>query len=121
MGNVDVAGCASRRSSHLQVISPGASRKWPPWSLDIKNACLQADGLDCDVFLRAPCAWNSKDSRRVWKLRAPAYRLNYAPVAIHRPLHKYLVNSVDPPSTVGRRLGASSFDPRLSFVSQDGI
>ena len=65
MGNVDIAGCVSCRSSHLQVVSLGALRKWPLWSLDIKNAFLQADGFDRDVLLRAPCAWNSKDSRRV--------------------------------------------------------
>ena len=72
MGNVDIAGSMSRRSSHLQVISLGAPKEWPLWSLDIKNASLQADGSDRDVLLRAPCEWNSKNSRRVWKLRAPA-------------------------------------------------
>ena len=94
MGNVDSAACVSRRSSHLQVISLGALGKWPLWSLDIKNAFLQADGFDRGVFLRAPREWNSKESRRVWKLQAPAYGLIDAPVAAHRPLRKYLLNSV---------------------------
>ena len=75
MGNVDIAGCVSRRSSHLQLISLGALRKWPLWSLDIKNAFGQADGFDRDVFRRAPCGWNSTDARRAWKLRA-AYSIS---------------------------------------------
>ena len=116
MGNVEIAGRASRRSSHLQVISLGALGKWPLWCPDIKNACLQADGFDRDVYLRAPCDWNSEDFRRVWNLRAPAYKLNDAPAAFHRSLRKYLVNSVDLPAAVGLRFDVSSFVPRLYFV-----
>ena len=55
MGSVDIAGCVSRRSSHLQVISLGVLMTWPLWSLDIKNAFLQADGFERKVNLRAPC------------------------------------------------------------------
>ena len=44
-GNVDFAGCVSRRSPHLRLISLGALGKWPLRSLDIKNAFLQADGF----------------------------------------------------------------------------
>ena len=51
--NVDIAWRVSRNSSHLQLISLGALRKWPLWSSDIKNAFLQADGFDCGVYLRA--------------------------------------------------------------------
>ena len=58
MGNVDIAGYVSRRSSHLQVISLGAFVSRTLWSLDIKNACHQADGFNRDVFLRVPCEWN---------------------------------------------------------------
>ena len=36
-GNVDIAGCVSRRSSHLESISLGALKKWAIYSLDIKN------------------------------------------------------------------------------------
>ena len=92
-GNVDIAGCVSQRSSRLQLISPAALQKWPLRSLDIKNACPQADGFDREVYLRASCEWAPKDGRRVWKLRAPAYGLNDAPVAFHRPLPKNLVDS----------------------------
>ena len=42
---VDTAGCASRRSSHVQSIPLGTLAKWPLGSLDIKNAFLQADGF----------------------------------------------------------------------------
>ena len=39
-GNVDIAGYVSRRSSHSQVITFGALKKWPLWSSDIENAFL---------------------------------------------------------------------------------
>ena len=55
MGNVDIAVCVSRRSSHLQVISLVALGQWPLWSLGIKNAFLQADGFGRDGYFRAPC------------------------------------------------------------------
>ena len=45
-GNVDIAGCVSRRPSHVQLISLGALKKWPPWRLDIRNAFPGADGFD---------------------------------------------------------------------------
>ena len=64
-GDVDIAGCVSRRSSQLQLISLVALMNWPPWSLDIANAFLRADGFDREVYLRAPCGWNSEDTRRV--------------------------------------------------------
>ena len=32
-GNVHVAGCVSRRSSHSQLISLGALKEWPLWTL----------------------------------------------------------------------------------------
>ena len=49
-GLVDTSGCVSLRSSHLQVVSLSALNKWKIWSLDIKNAFLQADGFDRVVF-----------------------------------------------------------------------
>ena len=116
MGNVVITGSVSLRPSHLQVISLGALRQWPLRSLETKNAFLQADGFGRDVLLRAPCEWNSKESRRVWKLQAPAYGLNDAPAAFRRPLRKYLVNSVHSLSTVGLRFEVSSFDRWLHFV-----
>ena len=42
-GLVDTSSCVSLRSSHIQVISLSARKKWKLWSLDIKNALLQAD------------------------------------------------------------------------------
>ena len=79
-GNVDGAGCVSHRSSHLQLVSLGPLKQSSIRSLDIKNAFLQADGFDREVYLRAPCGWNSKDVRRIWRLRAPAFARNDAPV-----------------------------------------
>ena len=55
-GLVDTSGCVSLRPSHLQVISLSALKKWRLWSLDIKNAFLQADTLRRNVFLQAPPA-----------------------------------------------------------------
>ena len=71
-GDVDIAGCVGRRSSNLQTISLGALKKWPIRSPRIKNAFLQADGFDRDVYLRAPSEWISTDDRWGWKPRAPA-------------------------------------------------
>ena len=62
-GNVDFAGCVSRRSSHLRLIPLGALGKWPLWSVDVKNAFLQAGRFDREVFLGAPREWTSKDTR----------------------------------------------------------
>ena len=39
-GLVDTSICVSLRSTHLQVISLSALKKWRLWSLDIKNAFL---------------------------------------------------------------------------------
>ena len=116
MGSVDIAGCVCRRSPHLQVISSGALTEWPLWSLEIKNAFPQAHGFDREVYLRAPCEWNSKDTRRVWQLRKPAYRLHGAPAASHRSFHKNLVNSAKSLSSVGLRRDVSSFDPFMYFA-----
>ena len=65
-GLVDTSGCVSLRSSHLQVISLSAIKKWRLWSLDIKNAFLQADALKREVFLKAPPEWEPSDLRRFW-------------------------------------------------------
>ena len=118
-GNVDIASCVSCRSSHSQLISLWPSKKWPMWTLDIKNAFLQADGFDRDVYLRAPCRWNTKGNRRAWRLRAPAYGLNDATVATHRPPRRYLVNSVELPPGVGLRSEVSSFGPRLYDIFRE--
>ena len=53
-GLVDTSSCVSLRSSHLQVISLSALKKWKLWSLDIKNAFLQADPFPREVYLQAP-------------------------------------------------------------------
>ena len=91
-------------------------KKWPLWSLEIQNAFRQADGFDREVYLRAPCESNSKDTRRVRELRAPAYGLNDALVASHSSLRQYSVNSVSSPSSVGLRFDVSSFGPRVFFI-----
>ena len=63
-GDVDTSGCVSLRSSHLQVISLSEIKQWKLRSLDIKNACLPADGFDMDVSLQAPDGWGPRRSGR---------------------------------------------------------
>ena len=48
-GNADFACCVSSSSPHLQLTYLGVLLKWPLRSLDVKNACLQADGFDREV------------------------------------------------------------------------
>ena len=52
--SVDMSGRVSFRSSDQQVMSLGALKNRKIHCLDIKNACLQADGFGCDILLRAP-------------------------------------------------------------------
>ena len=118
MGNVDVAGRVSRRSSHLRLVSLGGMGKWPLRSLDIEYTLLQADGFDREVCLRAPRERNSANIRRVCKLRAPAYELSDAPVAFHRPLRNYLVNPGESPFSGGLRFEAPSSDPRMYLIDR---
>ena len=81
--------------------------------LDFKNAFLHADGFSRDVLLRAPEVWDTKNTHRVWKLGSPARSVNGAPVAIHRPLRKFLMKSEDSLALAALRFEASSFDPRF--------
>ena len=54
-GDGDNAGLVNRRPSHSQLVSLGALGTRNIWSLDIKNAVIQADGFDREVYERAPC------------------------------------------------------------------
>ena len=67
-GLADASSCVSTRSFHLQVISLGALEKWKLWSLDIKNAFLQADPFHRKVYLHATSEWRPKNPNRVWNL-----------------------------------------------------
>ena len=97
------------------MISLSAIRKWKLWSLDIKNAFLQADGFVRVVFLHAPEEWNPDMVCRVWKLMAPAYGLNDAPVAFHRSLKRHLLNKDLSMERAGLFCVSSTFDPCLFF------
>ena len=90
-GLVDTSSCVSPRSSHLQVISLSALKQWSLWSLDIKNAFLQADPFPREVYLQAPREWCPRTLSRIWRLNAPAYGLNDAPVEFHKTLKRYMV------------------------------
>ena len=68
------------------------------------------------MYMQSPSEWLPGDSPRVWKLNAPAYSLNDAPVAFHRSLKRYLVNECDSLKLVDARLEASKFDTCLCFV-----
>ena len=84
--DAEIAGCVSRRSSHLQLISLGALKTWSIWSVDFKNPFLQEDGFGREVFLRTPRERNSKNDRRVWRMRALAYGHYGVPVSSHQSL-----------------------------------
>ena len=115
-GEVETAGCVSKRSSHLQVISLGALKKWESWRLDISDAFPRADGFCRDIYVRAPGEWISKDARRIMKLEAPAYSLGGSPAAFRQSWREYSVESVESPFKVGHRFEAPSVDPSLYFV-----
>ena len=104
------------RPYHLRVISRAALRGWRLWSLDIKNESSQADGFEGHVSFQSPPERVTGDSRRVWKLNAPANGFNGATVAFRRILKRFLVASKGSPKFVDLQLGASKFDPCLSFV-----
>ena len=99
------------RSSHLQVISLRAIRKWKLRSIDIKNAFLQADGFERDVFSHAPKEWGPPCKQRAWRLKASAYGLNDAAAAFHCSLKRHILNSDLSVENVGLRCQASAFDP----------
>ena len=88
------------------------------WSLDIEHASPQANGFNREAVLRRPGEWDSKDTRRIWKLREPAYGLFGAPVAFRRSLRENMVNSADPLSNVGLKLEVVSSDLFLDYVFQ---
>ena len=115
-GLVETSGCVSLRSSHLRFIPLAALRGWRLCSLDIKTAFLQAGKFGRDVLIQSPPERLRGDSRRVWKLNAPAYGLNDALVGFRRFLESYLVNDVDSSEAVDLRLEAPEFDPCLFFV-----
>ena len=89
------------------------------WSFDIKNAFLQADGFERDVFLHAPEEWDLPCGKRAWKLKAPAYELNDAPAAFRRSSKRHLLNSELSVKHVGLRCQAPTFDPCLFCVFRD--
>ena len=62
-GLADTSRCVSLRPSHLQGISLSVIRKWKLRSLDVKNASLQSDGFDRDVFPHAPEEWDPSARR----------------------------------------------------------
>ena len=110
-GLVDTSSCVSFRSFYLQVISLSALKKWKLWSLDIKNAFLQADPFSREVYLRAPREWCPRAHSQIWRLNAPAYGLNDAPVEFHKTLKRYLVKSTESLKLVGLRFETSKLDP----------
>ena len=93
------------------MIPPSAPQKWEVWILGIKNAFLQADPVPREVYLQAPSEWCPRNPNRVWRLNAPAFRLNDAPVEFHKTLKRYLVKADESLKMVGLRFGTSTLDP----------
>ena len=69
-----------------------------------------------DVFAHAPQELGASNACRFWKLNAPAFGLDDAPVASHRSLQKPFVNLDLFIAQVGLQYTVSSFDPRFIFV-----
>ena len=82
--------------------------------------CLQADGLKRDVFLRAPTEWDPSRAQHIWKLRAPPFGLNDAPVAFRNTLRGYLLRTEELSAKAGRKFQISSVDPYLHFIFRGG-
>ena len=64
---VGASGRVSLRSSRLQGMPLGASKKLEIRISDVKYALLRADGFGREVIVRAPGEWVSGDARRMWK------------------------------------------------------
>ena len=102
------------------MISLSALKKWKLWSLDIKNAFLQADPFPREVYLQAPREWCPCNPCRVWRLNDPAYGLNDAPAEFHKTLKRYLVKSQESLQLAGLRFETSTLDPCLYTVLNTG-
>ena len=115
-GLVDTSSCLSLRSSHLQVISLSALKKWKLWSLDIKNAFSQADPFPREVYLHTPPEWCPRNPNRAWTLNAPAYGLNDEPVGFHKTLKRYLLKSETSLKLAGLRFEVATLDSCLYIL-----
>ena len=115
-GLVETSGCVGLRVSHLQVLSLGALKEWQIWSLDIKNAFLQADGSQREVFLLPPVEWDLSGTYSIWELHAPAYGLNNAPATLRRTLEGHSLRTEASLAFAGLKFQVQTFDPCLFFV-----
>ena len=97
-------------------MSLGALEDWKIWSLEVKSALRQADGFGREVYVRAPCEWNSRAVAVFGNWRPLRTALMMPRRHLIGPMRNYLVNSMRSPSAVGLRFEVSSFDPRLYFV-----
>ena len=95
------------------MISLSACKQWKLWSLGIKDASLPADPFPQEVYLHAPLEWRPKNPNRVWKLTAPAYGMNDAPVEFRKTLKRYLLQSANYLKMKGLRFEVSTLDPCL--------
>ena len=68
------------------------------------------------VYLKAPREWCPRMPSRIWRLNAPAYGLNDAPVEFRKTLKRYLAKSEESLKLVGLRFETSKLDPCLYIV-----
>ena len=57
-----------------------ASRSWPFYQMDVKNAFLHGD-LNEEVYMRLPQGYDSTSKNKVARLRRSLYGLKQAPIA----------------------------------------
>ena len=98
------------------MISLCALKKWRLWSLGIKDAFLQADPFPREVYPHAPLEWCPKNPNRAWRLNAPPYGLNDAPVEFRETLRRYLLQSETSLKLAGLRFEVSALGPCLFIV-----
>ena len=100
-GMVETSGCVNLRSHTFRAALL--------WSLDFRNALLQADGLYREVYFQALPQWDRQGARRVWRLRAPACELNDAAAAFFGTLNVYLLRERGPRGSLLIRICISFF------------
>ena len=65
------------------------AEQWCPSCVDFKQAFLQSDDIERDVYVQPPKEWKGS-SQQVWKLKKPLYGLKDAPRLWHKTLAKHL-------------------------------
>ena len=69
-----------------------------------------------EASFQAPMEWGPSRTYCTWKLQAPAWGVNDAPAAFHRPQKKHRLNFEEPMKRAGLRCQVSTPAPSLCYV-----